>query len=639
MKSSVNLHIWQPSRAIFYFAALILLSCAGLKAQSDSLQVIAAADSVRQAGARDSSLTKKVRPTVEKVSFTPVVYDFAQKCVEVNDSLPGVIWRFRDLIFMNYNGLADVFSGQPRFKIVDFMEPGLPRYVSAINMLPHQTSAAFEGHALNDPVTGLYNLRFISADMLAGVQAYQADAPGSALWNGLNFTARSNIPDEPYSRIMFRQGDFGYSDLDLQYANRLSERIGLQLGGINKYYDPNGYHGYSFRGLIHYQPTAHIYSRTRVHLNRETLHFIPAADFASIRSREERDEYFSDLTWRQNDSSADYYHLQLGYIQDGRHTSEAQKVFDFTNRYRQYQLGLSARRQIAALQLFGAVSASQQRISGQSFAHPYTDSEVNMYALAEARLFSSLRLQPAFKMKYRWGEAPLALPALQAHVDRLHWSLNLNAGQSARFPNRSELSRQSAPFHGNRLLHPEKINYAQVQMITRPLAGLELSCTAGRREIKDEIVLRQNSFVNDGGRVFNLLNAQGKLRLGKFYFAGSVQWNDAARHISPAFSWWLQGRYHDVWLKGALIIDAIGNVYWYGRKNLLYYQPQIERFYVTEHRQGAYFMFSYKIVATVKDAQLYMAMENPLSSEYQIIYAYPQRYRRVRFGVNWVLWD
>jgi len=628
MKHFVSSPIHRAVLAIFYLSVFLFFPGALLKAQTDSLQMAAA----------DSGVQKKLPPPAEKVSFTPVIFDFAQKRHAADDSLPGVIWRFKDLIFTNYNGLADMFNGQPLFKIVDFMEPGLPRYVTALNMLPHQTSAAFEGHALNDPVTGLYNLRFISADMLARVQARQALAPGSALWSGLNFVARTNIPEEPYSRIMFRQGDFGYTDLDLQFARRFSDRLALQLGGINKFYDPNGYRGYSFRGLIHYQPTAHIYSRTRVNLNRELVYFIPAADFGSIRSREERNEYFTDLTWQQNDSSTDYYHLQAGYIQDGRHTSEAQERFDFTNRFQYYQLGVSAQRQMTALRLFGAVSAFQQRISGQSFAHPYTDSEVYVHTLAELR-FAHLQLQPVFNMKYRWGETALLLPAVQLRFERRRWTLNVTAGQSARFPNRSELSRQSYPFYGNRLLRPEKMNYATVGLSMHPAGSLQLTFTAGRREIKDEILLRQNSFVNAGGRAFDFISAEGKVAIGKFRFAGSAQWNDATLHISPAFSWWLQGRYHDVWLKGALILDAIANVYWNDRQNLLYYQPQVERFYWTDSRQGAYFMFSYKLVATVKDAQLYMAMENPLSSEYQIIYAYPQRYRRVRFGVNWVLWD
>jgi hypothetical protein len=34
-----------------------------------------------------------------------------------------------------------------------------------------------------------------------------------------------------------------------------------------------------------------------------------------------------------------------------------------------------------------------------------------------------------------------------------------------------------------------------------------------------------------------------------------------------------------------------------------------------------------------------MAMDNPFSYDYEYIKGYKQYYRRVQFGVNWVLWD
>ena len=113
--------------------------------------------------------------------------------------------------------------------------------------------------------------------------------------------------------------------------------------------------------------------------------------------------------------------------------------------------------------------------------------------------------------------------------------------------------------------------------------------------------------------------------------------NFADVHLAPSRSIWLQARYHDTWFNGALITDAIGNIYWYDRTDAIHFNPIVERFYWSDDYNGAYYMLSYKLTATIKSAQLFIAMDNPLAWEYSIIKGYSEYYRRIRFGLNWVL--
>ena len=47
----------------------------------------------------------------------------------------------------------------------------------------------------------------------------------------------------------------------------------------------------------------------------------------------------------------------------------------------------------------------------------------------------------------------------------------------------------------------------------------------------------------------------------------------------------------------------------------------------------------FKIVGTVSDAEIFMEMDNLLEQEITYINGYSRDLTRVRFGVNWIMWD
>jgi hypothetical protein len=92
-------------------------------------------------------------------------------------------------------------------------------------------------------------------------------------------------------------------------------------------------------------------------------------------------------------------------------------------------------------------------------------------------------------------------------------------------------------------------------------------------------------------------------------------------------------------LNGAVKVTASGGIRWYGGHNRILYHQGLERFYWDENRVDAHYTLFYKFAATVKDAHLFFEMDNALSEDYAIVRGYYETIRRVRFGVNWKLWN
>ena len=255
-------------------------------------------------------------------------------------------------------------------------------------------------------------------------------------------------------------------------------------------------------------------------------------------------------------------------------------------------------------------------------------------------LTPSINIMPSIK----WSKQPEVKayynPALTAkyHPDSTV-QFQLDFRQDQRQPNATEHYFESENFHGNPGLDQEKITSISAKADAKFFKVFKVGVFSAYRKITNEILFNSLSFQNGPSRSFMYAGGKTSLNLYRFEVAMGGQISSGKNLIGPEHSAWLQVNYHDVWLNGALIIDAIGQARYYGPQNRIQYHPILERFYPSEMQFDPFFTLSYKIVATVKSAQLYMAMDNPLSTEYTLVDGYPELYRRVRFGVNWVLWE
>ncbi len=624
-------------RTLAAVGILILLPGTSLPAQmTDSLSFTQPADS---SAAPSDSLVNIPKP--------PPRYGLDLLNYHLNgqtDSSQSIVYTHDKLIFVNYNGFADVFRNQPAFRIFDFMDPGQPRFVAPLHLLPHQSVLLYEGHELNEPVNGLYNTRFLSLDAVESVEATMlppsALADNRALFSGLQVNDRKLNPEKPYSRLMFRQGDNGYTDLDIQFARRINDHVSIQLGGINKLYDSNRLHGVIYRASVNAQFSPLLSGRTLFRANREHMNRFDFSQFTAYHYREERDELLQDFTLFTDSSKTTRWHFKATFAGNVRTNSSVSDSFKVSYRSRQTAFSIDRNFRLGRLSGLSGLSFTQNRAWGNYVNRQLSDTYFNGFGTFNFALWKHTRLQSAWLAGYAPG-APLLVSGNAgldyAHGPQLHFEAQVRLDQ--RRPNFSERYVAYAPYHGNPKLKNERMTSYLARLTSRPFKSLLVKAETGFRNLQNEILFNGLSFNNGPERSFFYVSAQAAYAFYVFRISSGGQFSNAETYLAPRRSAHIQVRYHDVWLNGALIMDAIGTINAYDSQNRIVYNPVLERFYTTRETTKGYLFFSYKLSATVKDAQLYMAMDNPMGGQFEIINGYPERFRRVRFGVNWVLWN
>jgi len=160
----------------------------------------------------------------------------------------------------------------------------------------------------------------------------------------------------------------------------------------------------------------------------------------------------------------------------------------------------------------------------------------------------------------------------------------------------------------------------------------------GYNQIQDEIIFADDSFKNGNDRSWTYLTGQAGLDFWKIKLSAGGHLLDADQTVSAKQSFWSQLSYHDYWFD-TILIDATANMNWYSRHDAVYYNPILNRFYSGSDENASYMVYRFKIMGTVSDAEIFLEMDNLLKTELQFIEGYYNDFRKVRFGVNWVLWD
>ena len=210
---------------------------------------IFSADSLQSDSLLTDSLTAKKPAAVKQV---PVVLNMAAFDTLGIEFHPfSIVYDFKNNVLTSYTGFADAFRNNASFQIFDFLDIGMPQYVAGLNLLPHQIRLNFNGFEASDPVSGMFNSRFIRLDEVKEIKT-------SEKYSGSNEAAAetvSAVTDTPLTRIMYREGDFGYSVLDIQFNRKITDRLSIGLSGLNSDYDNTLFHGVVYSGTIHYQLT------------------------------------------------------------------------------------------------------------------------------------------------------------------------------------------------------------------------------------------------------------------------------------------------------------------------------------------------------------------------------------------------
>ncbi len=624
-----------PFWLIFLFLSGVL--CAHGMAM-DSLKNVAP-DSLRKPIAADTLNRAAVPVTIDQ--WEPQSALFATG----GDSLLQPVYRFGHLLYLNYTGLADVFRLQPAVQVYDFLEMGLPRYVAPLHRWPQQNKVFFEGLSINDPLNGMFNTRLLFPDAL---QAVCLGREGLSVRTARPTTGHGDMtliprvlnPEKPYTRLMYREGDFGYSDLDITFARRLGRKTVVQLGGINRDYDPNQYRGTHYRGRLTFIPAAHLLAVLTYRKSSENVTFFD-------RSNRYGGPYRRNEIWQ-------WYAAELRHV-DGQFKDDWRLGVLFNADQRKYRFidsGVRFRLNYDRLLLHGrkvgrhgaltyqiAGQAQQVKAHGTVYDRAYTDSRFKLHSAVGLQLPDSLYFTIGSSGCYQWDQAFQFEPYVRLVWQRKKWALRGQIEHTARFPTLHERYFNYRQISGDRNLPVEQHENLSISADFIPASWNRSELTFTMHSVRNEILFNGTAFLRGGARRFAFVQARSVTRFYKFELHAGGQTGLAGQLLGPNYSAYAQLRYHDRWIHGHLIVDAIGTVRYFGPFKNIAFQPYAERFYRLPGQDGGFFLLSYKIVGTVKDARLFMEMDNPLGWQYRFIDGYSEIYRRVRFGVSWVLWN
>jgi len=578
-------------------------------------------------------------------------YDIENHLSQKTDTSRFSIFQLTDEKGLVYKDMTDILNDQPLWLDFDLAEAGRMAYISTTNLYPHQLSFYYNNILMNDFMQGMFNAQFMPLNYIqtAETDLNQGNIRNYAIGNSsqINVTSNSEQFQEPWTKILYKQGSYGYSDLDVSLAVPFSPTFAMQLGGTNRYFDGTipdaGFRGVNYRGEFTWQYSPEIYIRTQLFLNRNKAG-LTAFDFSqkilSANNEENRDDIFADVTWLQDDSTGQRLHVLLYHSFYGRKLRD--NYSDYTIESKSVRYGIDANYNIflAGSEILLGAGVLYPKVFGDPFPETFIFPSYNVYGRWRLPLSGSLMLKAdaqALKVK---DYKPLLMPSAGLDynfTDKQFASFEVSAGQ--RLPNATERFWDFDTLYGKEDLDPEKYFSASLRYHYKYPKLWHLDLKAGYHRIDDEIVWLSPQFKNAGSRDFYFFSAGGSFTLWKFTLGLGGQYTLADINLTPAESAWGRLHFHDSYLNGALIVDAYGSAFYQGRHQNIMYQPRLDRFYPGVGNTDAFVSVEWKIVATIQTAQIFIEMENALSTDYQIVFGYLNYLRLLRFGINWVLWD
>ena len=560
-------------------------------------------------------------------------------------------YHFNKLINTNFDGFADVMRNNEKIQIFDFMEPGQPRFIAPLNMFPHQAANFVDGIERNEYTNGMFNTRFISLDHTESLTRLYPDGyyKGRSIRpQSVNAHLRRVEEEDAYTRLKFYEGDFNYTDLDILFARKYTDNLRIGLAGFNKGYNGtsdgsgfvlnNAHTGVSYNAFAIYQINKSTQSEFTFRLNHE-------------RSGVHKRGQASNFTYSGNGST---YRLRfifdvdtlsdnkvvLGFIaNNSRHKNRSRAdSFEVKQRSDDYKVFLSKDFSTARNKLTVTFNLDNHRIWGNAFDNSFSDTRF------------SLNLSNKFALnKKAWLNAGLDVEQLNDFDPNFNVSLSsgyyytnffsgLNVLYSDRYPNPVERAFLFGSYKGNANLKSETFIDFSFTQRWRPADNLFFESRLGTSVIKNEVLFNGSSFYNRTDRTWNYVTGQAGFDFWKLKLSGGGHLLAANKAVSARQMLWGRLAYHDYWFN-TILIDATANMNWYSRHDAVFYNPLLNRFYSGSGENASYMVFNFKIVGTVSDAEIFIEMDNLFKTKVQFIEGYFNELGKVRFGVNWILWD
>ncbi len=548
---------------------------------------------------------------------------------------------FNDLINTTFNGFSDVFRRDATVQVFDFMDLGQPRFVAPINMFPHQAGSVVDGVTRNEYSNGMFNTRHISLDQVESIK--ERSMAGTSSPQSFYATQRKVAGDDAYTRLKFYEGDFNYTDLDILFARKYTENLRIGLAGFNKGYDGfatinNAHTSVNYNAYMDYQINKTTRAEFNFRLNHERSGVHKNGQASNFSYAGDGDTYGLRFIFSTDTLSGD--DVVLGFrVNNARHKNRSRAdSFRVEQNSQDYGIYLSKDFSTGKNRVKATFNINNYQVWGNAFNNDFSDTRFSVNLDDRYMLNKKSRLAATVKIEQLNNFDPNISASVASDFRYATLSTRLKALYSRRYPNPVERAFSYGPFRGKANLNSETFVDLSFLQSWQLNSLLYLETELGYNQIRDEIVLINDQFANGANRDWGYLSAKANLDFWRIKLSAGGHLLAADQTVSARQSFWGQASYHDYWFN-TILIDATANLNWYSRHDAVYYNPILNRFYSGAGENASYMVLGFKIVGTVSDAELFLEMNNLLKTEMQFIEGYYNDLRKVRFGVNWVLWD
>jgi outer membrane cobalamin receptor len=547
--------------------------------------------------------------------------------------------------------MSDIFRSQPLWFDYDLIEAGRPAYISLINTYPHQTPLFFGGTLMNDYLQGVYNTQFIPLNYIqfAELDYTIGSLKNYAFWSGskIHITPHSVHTQRPWTKILYKQGSYGYSDVDIHFDVPFSPTFAVQLGGKNSSFDGaiqgSGFDGQNYRAEVTWQYSPNLYIRSQIYLNRIKVGLAsldPDQEFAVPATNEKRNDYFIDVTWLPDDTLSQRLHVLFYYSDYTRKFKDTFSTYTFETWSQRFGIDANYNLDIGKSELLLGSSVLLPKIWGDPFKDTVTSSVLNTYGKLNIPFSDFLIFRAGLQLGYIEDYDLKILPTIGTNIifsENSNLTIDITNGQ--RIPNATERFFDFDSLYGDPNLKPETYTTFGGQYFYVKKNDWHFKLDAGYHRIEDEISWKDSVFVNSDNRDFFYSGLEGFFRVWWLDFTLTGQYTFADVNLTPTASVWGRAHFNWVLLNGSLIFDAFGTLTWYDKHQAIKYQPRLDRYYTGSDNTDGFVMLSWKLMATISSARVFFEMDNALQETYEIVSGYPDFYRRFRLGINWTMWD
>ncbi|MFQ5602517.1 MAG: TonB-dependent receptor plug domain-containing protein [bacterium] len=528
---------------------------------------------------------------------------------------------------------------------------------------PQQAAILFDGFEWVEPIGGFLNPTNIPINLIDNLQFRGVGAFENTGVLGPAGVLQIQTYDfqsaRPYSKVLFRAGDWGYSDLGVIFGLPVSNKSRFVISGNRQELDGfeiNRKHANS-RILTRFsvQPRANLSLIYTGFINKDDVK-VPAPlapdllpRLTAPKRKEKRFDQMLHIKWEDGNDNGKRFDGRIIFSKIRQRTFDDSLLFNI----RDLTLSLNARYQLA-------VGAHTLIAGGEIRLDDFESLKISPQSDQKVKLF----VQDAFQIA---SKAALELQAqVEKHSDHaavLNWSARVNYGlaengqlwlgwqQSRRYPSFVERFWPTLLFRGNPALAAEKVMNFELGYQMQNSKKMVLQASVFARRTRNWITA---AALDSSIKLFNAVNLGVRTLAG---IEAKFNWNFYRTGKFGAIASYLKVK--ETAREKRLRVPEI-NFYSYFEIGRNFFEEYVfiklrlvNRIYGTRwgpfYSFGASFptmakrdlnvLFDGQLTFQFSDARLLISMENITDARYQLVPGFFMPPKTLRFGIEWEFWD